>query len=203
MRQLSKWPVPIEPVWRQQRRYMLAVSISLAAATAVAAAAAAAVAAAAAAALALAAAAAALAHAAAAALAHAAALALATATVATATVAAATLVDIGRRLHRREPRVRDVHSARRSRSTVSVLCFAVYSKVQAKLSGADILSTLLAGGDALTDIAFTMQRLSIMHTTADHVVAALLLLFVLLPTLPRAPAKCGWCFARRSWTQSA
>ena len=66
--------------------------------------------------------------------------------------------------------------------TVAVLCFAAYSKVRVKLSGADILGTLLAAGDALTDIAFTMQRLGIMHTTADRVVAALLLLFVLLPT---------------------
>ena len=70
--------------------------------------------------------------------------------------------------------------------TVAVLCFAAYSKVRVKLSGADILSTLLAAGDALTDIAFTMQRLGIMHTTADQVVAALLLLFVLLPTAASA-----------------
>ena len=48
-----------------------------------------------------------------------------------------------------------------------VLIFAAYSKVRVKLSGADILSSLLAAGDALTDIAFTMQRLGIMHTTAD------------------------------------
>ena len=70
--------------------------------------------------------------------------------------------------------------------TVAVLCFAAYSKVQVKLSGAEILSTLLAAGDALSDIAFTMQRLGIMHTTADQVVAALLLLFVLLPTAASA-----------------
>ena len=70
--------------------------------------------------------------------------------------------------------------------TVAVLCFAAYSKVRVKLSGADVLSTLLAAGDALTDIAFTMQRLGIMHTTADQVVAALLLLFVLLPTAASA-----------------
>ena len=70
--------------------------------------------------------------------------------------------------------------------TVAVLCFAAYSKVSVKLSGADILSTVLAAGDALTDIAFTIQRLGIMHTTADHVVAALLLLFVLLPTAASA-----------------
>ena len=70
--------------------------------------------------------------------------------------------------------------------TVAVLCFAAYSKVRVKLSGADILSTLLAAGDALTDIAFTMQRLGIMHTTTDQVVAALLLLFVLLPTAASA-----------------
>jgi len=70
--------------------------------------------------------------------------------------------------------------------TVAVLCFAAYSKVRVKLSSADVLSTLLAAGDALTDIAFTMQRLGIMHTTADQVVAALLLLFVLLPTAASA-----------------
>ena len=70
--------------------------------------------------------------------------------------------------------------------TVALLCFATYSKVQAKLSCMDILSILLAGGDALTDIAFTMQRLGIMHTTADKVVAALLLLFLLLPTAASA-----------------
>ena len=70
--------------------------------------------------------------------------------------------------------------------TVAVLCFAAYSKVQVKLSGAEILSTLLAAGDALSDIAFTMQRLGIVHTTADQVVAALLLLFVLLPTAASA-----------------
>ena len=70
--------------------------------------------------------------------------------------------------------------------TVAVLCFAAYSKVRVKLSGADILSTLLAAGDALTDIAFTMQRLGTMHTTADQVVAALLLLFVVLPTAASA-----------------
>ena len=70
--------------------------------------------------------------------------------------------------------------------TVAMLCFAAYSKVRVKLSGADILSTLLAAGDALTDIAFTMQRLGIMHTTADQIVAALLLLFVLLPTAASA-----------------
>ena len=39
--------------------------------------------------------------------------------------------------------------------TVAVLCFAAYSKVRVKLSSADVLSTLLAAGDALTDIAFT------------------------------------------------
>ena len=70
--------------------------------------------------------------------------------------------------------------------TVAVLCFAAYAKVRVKLSGADILSTLLAAGDALTDIAFTMQRLGIAHTTADQIVAALLLLFVLLPTAASA-----------------
>ena len=70
--------------------------------------------------------------------------------------------------------------------TVAMLCFAAYSKVRVNLSGADTLSTLLAAGDALTDIAFTMQRLGIMHTTADQVVAALLLLFVLLPTAASA-----------------
>ena len=70
--------------------------------------------------------------------------------------------------------------------TVAVLCFAAYSKLQVKLSAAEILSTLLAAGDALTDIAFTIQRLGIMHTTADHIVALLLLLFVLLPTAASA-----------------
>ena len=65
--------------------------------------------------------------------------------------------------------------------TGAVLIFAAYSKVKVKLACADILSALLAAGDALTDIAFTMQRLGIMHTTADQVVAALLLLFLLLP----------------------
>ena len=70
--------------------------------------------------------------------------------------------------------------------TVVMLGFATYSKVRVKLSGADILSTLLAAGDALTDIAFTMQRLGIMHTTADQIVAILLLLFVLLPTAASA-----------------
>ena len=74
--------------------------------------------------------------------------------------------------------------------TVAVLCFATYSKVEAKLSGTDILSMLLAAGDALTDIAFTMQRLGIMHTTADQIVAALLLLFVLLPTAASAWQVC-------------
>ena len=70
--------------------------------------------------------------------------------------------------------------------TVAVLCLSAYSKVQVKLSGADILSTLLAAGDALTDIAFTMQRLGIMRTIADQVVGALMLLFVLLPTAASA-----------------
>ena len=70
--------------------------------------------------------------------------------------------------------------------TVAVLCFAAYSKLQVKLSAAEILSTLLAAGDALTDIAFTIQRLGIMHTTADYIVAFLLLLFVLLPTAASA-----------------
>jgi len=70
--------------------------------------------------------------------------------------------------------------------TVAVLCFAAYSKVKVRLSGAGIISTLLAAGDALTDIAFTKQRLGIMHTTADKVIAALLLLFVLLPTAASA-----------------
>ena len=74
--------------------------------------------------------------------------------------------------------------------TVAVLCFAAYSKVRVKLSGADILSTLLAAGDALTDIAFTIQRLGIMHTTAYQVIAALLLLFVLLPTAASASQVC-------------
>ena len=45
---------------------------------------------------------------------------------------------------------------------------------------------MLAAGDALTDIAFTIQRLGIMHTTADQIVAALLPLFVLLPTAASA-----------------
>ena len=38
----------------------------------------------------------------------------------------------------------------------------------------------------MTDIAFTMQRLGIMHSTADQLVAGLLLLFVLLPTAASA-----------------
>ena len=87
--------------------------------------------------------------------------------------------------------------------TVAVLCFAAYSKVRVKLSGADILSTLLAAGDALTDIAFTMQRLGIVHTTAvirslPHCCCSLCCC-----PLPRAPAKCWWCSARRTWTRSA
>ena len=45
----------------------------------------------------------------------------------------------------------------------------------------DILSVLLATGDVLTDIAFTLQQLGSMRTVADTVVAALLLLFLVLP----------------------
>ena len=40
---------------------------------------------------------------------------------------------------------------------------------------------LLATGDVLTDIAFTLQQLGSMDTAADTVVAALLLLFLVLP----------------------
>ena len=40
---------------------------------------------------------------------------------------------------------------------------------------------LLATGDVLTDIAFTLQRLGTMHTAADTAVAALLMLFLVLP----------------------
>ena len=40
---------------------------------------------------------------------------------------------------------------------------------------------VLATGDVLTDIAFTLQQLGGMHTVADTVVAALLLLFLVLP----------------------
>lgn len=73
--------------------------------------------------------------------------------------------------------------------TVAVLCYAAYSKVRVKLSAMDILSTLLAAGDFLTDIIITVtmwRRLSRKHTTADQVIAALLLLFVLLPTAASA-----------------
>ena len=65
--------------------------------------------------------------------------------------------------------------------TGSVLCFAAYSRVKVRLAGADVLSVLLATGDVLTDIAFTLQRLGNMRTAADTVVAALLLLFLVLP----------------------
>ena len=65
--------------------------------------------------------------------------------------------------------------------TGSVLCFAAYSRVKVRLAGADILSVLLATGDVLTDIAFTLQRLGTMQTAADKAVAALLLLFLVLP----------------------
>ena len=40
---------------------------------------------------------------------------------------------------------------------------------------------LLATGDVSTDIAFTLQQLGSMRTVADTVVAALLLLFLVLP----------------------
>ena len=65
--------------------------------------------------------------------------------------------------------------------TGSVLCFAAYSRVKVRLAGADVLSVLLATGDVLTDIAFTLQRLGTMQTAADKAVAALLLLFLVLP----------------------
>ena len=73
--------------------------------------------------------------------------------------------------------------------TVAVLCYAAYSKIRVKLSGMDIFSTLLAAGDFLTDIIITVamwRRLGRKHTTADQVIAALLLLFMLLPTAASA-----------------
>ena len=45
---------------------------------------------------------------------------------------------------------------------------------------------LLATGDVSTDIAFTLQQLGSMRTVADTVVAALLLLFLVLPTAASA-----------------
>ena len=66
--------------------------------------------------------------------------------------------------------------------TSFVLLFAAYSKARIKLETSAVLSVLLAAGDGFTDIAFTIQRLGITHTTAEQAVAALLLTFVLLPT---------------------
>ena len=40
---------------------------------------------------------------------------------------------------------------------------------------------LLATGDVSTDIAFTLQQLGTMHTVAEKAIAALLLLFLVLP----------------------
>ena len=67
-------------------------------------------------------------------------------------------------------------------ATIFVLLFAAYSKVRIKLETSAVLSVLLAAGDGFTDIAFTIQRLGITHTTAEQAVAALLLTFLLLPT---------------------
>ena len=55
---------------------------------------------------------------------------------------------------------------------------------------------LLATGDVLTDIAFTLQQLGTMHTVADTVVAALLLLFLVLPIAASASQVRSVLFSR-------
>jgi hypothetical protein len=65
--------------------------------------------------------------------------------------------------------------------TLFIVAIAAYSKIKVGLRGPDIASVLLAAGDAFSDIAFTVKQLASMSTTGEHVVAALLLLFLLLP----------------------
>ena len=67
-------------------------------------------------------------------------------------------------------------------ATVFVLAFGVYSRAKAKLKFTDIVSIVVAAGDAFTDIAFTVQRLSHMQTRTEHVFALLLLFFLVVPT---------------------
>jgi hypothetical protein len=70
--------------------------------------------------------------------------------------------------------------------TLFIVSFACFSRKVAKMSAGSILSVLVAAADALSDVAFTAQRLGIMNTTADQVTAFLLLSFLLLPVVASA-----------------
>ena len=57
----------------------------------------------------------------------------------------------------------------------------IYSKVKLQLSTSDLVSILIASGDAFTDIAFAVQQLTIMETFLDKVTSALLVIFLVVP----------------------
>ena len=65
--------------------------------------------------------------------------------------------------------------------TALVLLVGIYSKVKLQLATSDLVSILIASGDAFTDIAFAVQQLTIMETLPDMVASALLVLFLVVP----------------------
>lgn len=65
--------------------------------------------------------------------------------------------------------------------TALVLVVGTYSKVKLQLTTSDIVSILIASGDAFTDIAFAMQQLSTMEGLLDMITSALLVLFLVVP----------------------
>ena len=65
--------------------------------------------------------------------------------------------------------------------TILVLVAGIYSKVKLQLSTSDLVSILIASGDAFTDIAFAVQQLTIMETLLDKVASALLVIFLVVP----------------------
>jgi hypothetical protein len=65
--------------------------------------------------------------------------------------------------------------------TALVLVVGTYSKVKLQLTASDIVSILIASGDAFTDIAFAMQQLSIIDGLLDMITSALLVLFLVVP----------------------
>jgi len=67
-------------------------------------------------------------------------------------------------------------------ATAVVIVFGAYSRARARLKFTDIISIIIAAGDAFTDLAFTVQRLGNMSTSVERIFALLLLFFLVVPT---------------------
>ena len=67
-------------------------------------------------------------------------------------------------------------------TTILVMAFAAYAKIEAELRPKDVLSVVIAAFDAFSDIAFTVQQLRAMSSDFECVMGYLALAFLVLPT---------------------